>query len=245
MRREEVGKTGWQQRFHTCWWGQEHQKGSLWRQVFNPLSGPVSLYAGGCPAMFRTIWLLRMRAGAEHQEGRRLWTLHMCQCSFLTFDRRNRRQDRPAMRLQPSHRCRRGQSWSWAWPGCGPLRAWARGPSGGRECQGSGAMIRIWEWVRHGTYTCLFGEIFCTFMSEWFTWRGKTWVRGKGTELAKNGFTQSRGGWNIHRWAELAGSRRRTGNQWWSHQQTRLERWESAAFWVRVPDICCVTTEEK
>lgn len=34
--------------------------------------------------------------------------------AFLTSDRRNRRQDRPAMRLQPSHRGRQGQSWSWS-----------------------------------------------------------------------------------------------------------------------------------
>lgn len=36
------------------------------------LSGPASLYAGGCPAMFGTIRLLTLWAGAEHREGRRL-----------------------------------------------------------------------------------------------------------------------------------------------------------------------------
>lgn len=70
MGREEVGKTD-SNAFTRVDGGRSIRKAHYGGR-FLILSGPASLYAGGCPAMFGTIRLLTLWAGAEHREGRRL-----------------------------------------------------------------------------------------------------------------------------------------------------------------------------
>lgn len=212
------------------------------------MSGPASLFMGGCPAMFRTIRLYERGQGlSTGQGGGCEWSIWGQESSFLTSDRGDGRQDRPAMRLQPTCWRRRGQLCAWPWVGSGPLWAWAGRPSSRGESQSNKAMIGLQGQVETRIYKCILMRMFCCFCAFataqrfiWIKMGAWSWARWEGLGLAKERQVERRVGGGIHGGLVKAGSCWRVRSQRWRHHWGRLGRGETtAALWAWAPDICC------